>query len=76
MSAHEAGTWWAIERLHTDGPYERQWVLQWEPTQPCWPRLFTRRREVREYLRDKGDTSEWMRKHWRQRAVKVRVVQA
>ena len=83
MSAHVAGTWWAIERYDTE---RRIWVLQWDPTQPCWPRLFTRRQEVRDYLRQRHEETmrvhresypvdlAWLRKHWRQRPVKVRVV--
>lgn len=78
MSAHVPGTWWAIERLHTDGPYEGLWRLQWEPD-PCWPRLFTRRSEVRQHLIERQakepDWADraWLRKHWRLRPVKVRV---
>jgi len=74
MSAHEPGTWWAIERYDTE---RREWVLQWSPNRPCWPRLFTRRAEARAEVKyQRVPSNEWLEKHWRQRAVKVRVVRA
>lgn len=64
--------WWAIERYDTE---QGEWVLQWSPHRPCWPRLFTTRREARaEVDAQRGPDHEWMRTHWRQRAVKVVVV--
>jgi hypothetical protein len=85
MSVHVPGTWWAIERFDTE---RREWVLQWNPAAPCWPRLFRTRAEVRAYLRAEHEETMrvhreqypvdlgFLRTHWRQRPVKVRVVPA
>ncbi len=85
MSHHEPGTWWAIERYDTE---RRGWHLQWDPSKPCWPRLFRTRAAVREHLRQRHEETmrvhreqypvdlAWLGKHWRQRPVKVRVVRA
>lgn len=71
MSHHVAGTWWAIERYDDE---RREWVLQWNAAEPCWPRLFTRRAEVRAYLAERVVNGlVW---HWRLRPVMVKVVRA
>lgn len=74
MSAHVAGHWWAIERRHIDGPYAGRWRLQWE-NDPCWPRLFRTRAEVRRHLAERHRSDDaWARKYWRLRPVEVTVV--
>lgn len=63
--------WWAIERYDDE---RREWVLQWAPHRPCWPRLFTTRAEARaEVEAQRRRDNEWTEKHWRQRAVRVQV---
>ena len=84
MSAHVAGTWWAIERYHPDWREDltERWTLQWEQD-PCWPRLFRTRAEARAWLAEREAKTAakawvdhaWLRKHWRLRPTKVRVVQ-